>query len=191
MSRRVVAGFFGKLPCRGDFVSRRLPSTFIEPWDASVSAWLPAGMARSGQQGAAAFLSMQPWRFALAGGVCGNVAWVGVLGPSQDSVGRAYPLIVAAATAITAGGSPRVPASDWFDTVEAACGTADGVPLVAFDACIARLPDPAGVPADSLRGCRSPDDRVAFWRHGLEGHVAQTLPAVDAEAWLFAGGAPA
>lgn len=26
-------GFFGKLPCLGDFVRRRLPDTFVSQWD--------------------------------------------------------------------------------------------------------------------------------------------------------------
>jgi type VI secretion system protein ImpM len=29
-----AAGCYGKLPCLGDFVSRRLPRAFIQPWDA-------------------------------------------------------------------------------------------------------------------------------------------------------------
>jgi type VI secretion system protein ImpM len=191
MSRRAAAGFFGKLPCRGDFVSRRLPSTFIECWDVSVSAWLAAGLARRAARGEVDFLATQPWRFGLADGVCGEAAWVGVLVPSRDSVGRLYPLVVAAATDVMPGGWPRVPASFWFDAVEVACEAAECEPLVAFDAGIARLPDPAGTPVDPVRRCRSPDDRVFFWQHGREGHVASTLPEADAESWLIANGASA
>ncbi|MBF2984305.1 type VI secretion system-associated protein TagF, partial [Pseudomonas aeruginosa] len=36
-------GFYGKLAGRGDFVSRGLPNTFVEPWD----AWLASGMRAS------------------------------------------------------------------------------------------------------------------------------------------------
>lgn len=191
MSRRAVAGFFGKLPSLGDFVSRRLPSAFTDHWDASVSAWLAEGLAKRAGQREADFLATPPWRFALAAGVCGEAAWVGVLAPSRDSVGRLYPLIIAAATDVVPGGWPRVPAPLWFDAVEAACDAAEGKPLVAFDACIAGLPDPAGVPADPLRRGHSPHDRVGFWRHDHTGHVAPTLPGPDAEGWLFADGAPA
>jgi len=42
-----------------------------------------------------------------------------------------------------------------------------------------------------VRRCRSPDDRVFFWQHGREGHVASTLPEADAESWLIANGASA
>jgi type VI secretion system protein ImpM len=191
MSGRAVAGFFGKLPCRGDFVSRRLPTSFIDPWDASVSAWLAAGLARPGERGATDFLATPPWRFALADGVCGAAAWVGVALPSRDSVGRLYPLVVATMADATPGGWPRVPASVWFDAVEVACRATEGEPLVAFDAWIARLPDPAGVPADPARRLHSPGDRVGFWQHGRDAHMAGALPAADAERWLIAHGAPA
>jgi len=42
----VSAGFFGKLPSRGDFVSRYLPKSFLEPWD----NWLQTAIAQSRQQ---------------------------------------------------------------------------------------------------------------------------------------------
>ena len=31
--RSAAPGFYGKLPARGDFVRRRLPSAFVAPWD--------------------------------------------------------------------------------------------------------------------------------------------------------------
>ena len=39
----VVAGFYGKLPARGDFVRAGLPRDFIDPWD----AWLQSVIAGS------------------------------------------------------------------------------------------------------------------------------------------------
>ena len=33
-------GFWGKLPAAGDFVGRRLPAAFVEPWDRWVSRHL-------------------------------------------------------------------------------------------------------------------------------------------------------
>lgn len=112
-------GFFGKMPARGDFVSRRLASSFIEPWD----AWLQAVMARSatqlGEDWLATYLVAPVWRFSLAGGVCGDQAMAGVLMPSVDSVGRYFPLTFAIGLPET---TPPVRVllgtSAWFDAIE-------------------------------------------------------------------------
>lgn len=88
-------GFFGKLPALGDFVSRRLPRPFMEPWD----QWLQASMRTSqdmhGEQWLSLFLVSPIWRFALSPGLCGPTAWAGILMPSVDRVGRYYPLTLA------------------------------------------------------------------------------------------------
>lgn len=112
-------GCYGKLASRGDFVSRDLPKSFVEPWD----AWLAAGLQASQQSlGAAwldAYLISPLWRFALAPGVCGEAAVVGVMMPSVDRVGRYFPLTVAhllpagAALESVIGGS-----DEWFERAE-------------------------------------------------------------------------
>ncbi len=59
-------GFYGKLAGRGDFVSRGLPNTFVEPWD----AWLASGMRASQDELGAAWLDAyltSPPRSAFAG----------------------------------------------------------------------------------------------------------------------------
>jgi len=97
MSESFETGWYGKLPGSGDFVTRRLPPTFIEPWD----AWLNRMLAGSREQlGAAwrdAFLSAPAWRFVLAPGVLGAQGWAGLLVPSVDSVGRYFPMTIASA----------------------------------------------------------------------------------------------
>ena len=91
-----LPGWYGKLPCLGDFASRRLPREFIEPWD----AWLQRSIATSrralGDAWLDLFLTSPIWRFALAPGVCGNEMWAGVLLPSVDKVGRYFPLTIVA-----------------------------------------------------------------------------------------------
>ena len=49
-------GFYGKLAGRGDFVSRGLPNTFVEPWD----AWLASGMRASQDELGAARCGASP-----------------------------------------------------------------------------------------------------------------------------------
>jgi type VI secretion system protein ImpM len=89
-------GFYGKIPSHGDFLSRRLPRQFIEPWD----QWLQAGLIASREQLGTAwldtFLVSPIWQFALPAGLCGNDAWAGVMMPSVDRVGRYFPLTLAA-----------------------------------------------------------------------------------------------
>jgi type VI secretion system protein ImpM len=111
-------GLFGKIPCRGDFVRRRLPETFVGPWD----AWLRIGLVGTRDSLAEAwldvYLTSPIWRFALTPGVCGDAVVAGVLMPSVDSVNRHYPLTIA--TLLAPGANPFVvaKAADWFDQLE-------------------------------------------------------------------------
>lgn len=97
MGRNSAPGFYGKIPNLGDFISRRLPRSFVEPWD----QWLQHGISRSreqlGSQWLEAYLVSPVWRFALGAGICGSEVWVGVLMPSVDRVGRYFPLTLATA----------------------------------------------------------------------------------------------
>ena len=119
--REPVAGCYGKLPCLGDFVSRRLPRSFVQPWD----AWLQRALAASREQlGAAwldAYLASPFWRFALSHGLCGPEAWLGVLMPSTDRIGRSFPFTVAMPLRpACASFRLALQAGGWFDAVEAA-----------------------------------------------------------------------
>lgn len=89
-------GYFGKLPGAGDFVRRRLPPDFIDRWDRCFEAALYASRGVFGQNWRAGWRTSPMWRFALAPGVCGASAWVGLMGPSMDRVGRGFPMALAA-----------------------------------------------------------------------------------------------
>ena len=88
-------GFYGKFPELGDFVNRRLPRSFLDHWD----EWLQNAIASSRQQlddqWLNQYLTSPIWHFVLAGGLCGETPWCGLLMPSVDRVGRYYPLIIA------------------------------------------------------------------------------------------------
>jgi len=88
-------GFYGKIPSLGDFVSRRLPRNFIDPWE----IWLQEAIANSreqlGEQWLDNYLTSPLWRFALSPGICGSNGWAGIIMPSVDRVGRYYPLTLA------------------------------------------------------------------------------------------------
>src|SRR5262249_51991550 len=97
VSRPLVnVGFYGKLPCRGDFLQRRAPQDFVDVWD----AWLQEGLHESRQRLQEAWLNTyltgRVWRFVLSAGVCGSGVYAGVLVPSVDRVGRYFPLTLIA-----------------------------------------------------------------------------------------------
>jgi type VI secretion system protein ImpM len=89
-----LPGWFGKLPGMGDFAHRRLPDRFRDDWD----RWLQDGLAQlrvRHEDWVARYLDGPVWCFALAEGVLGARAWIGVLMPSVDGVGRYFPFMVA------------------------------------------------------------------------------------------------
>jgi type VI secretion system protein ImpM len=140
---RAVTGLYGKVPAHGDFVRRGLPSSFVSPWDAWLQDAVAAAREALGPGWEDAWDHAPAWRFALPAGACGPEAVAGVMLPSQDTVGRRFPVTLAAL--LPAGAPMPVPA--WFDRVEAAAlagraGAADA------DALLAAIPDPAAREAD-------------------------------------------
>lgn len=113
-------GFYGKILSHGDFVNRRLPHQFIDTWD----RWLQAAIARGAEllpeDWLDCYLCAPIWRFALGPGVCGDDAWLGILMPSVDKVGRHFPLTIAMAVPPSAGFNETLALSDrWYGRVEA------------------------------------------------------------------------
>lgn len=108
----VIAGFYGKLPARGDFVRAGLPRSFTDPWD----DWLRLSVAGSreamGEDWLPIYLESPIWRFSLAAGVCGALPAVGLMLPSVDKAGRYFPLTFAALCATTTG------TEAWLDRCE-------------------------------------------------------------------------
>lgn len=113
-----IPGAFGKIPARADFVRRRLPATFLEPWD----IWLGAALARSradlGPAWLDAYLTSPIWCFALAAGVCGPCPVAGVLAPSVDAVNRHFPLTLASVLADDCRPFAIAVAAPWFTALE-------------------------------------------------------------------------
>jgi type VI secretion system protein ImpM len=89
-------GFYGKLPCRGDFLQRRVPQDFVDVWDAWLQESLHETRTRLQDAWLNIYLTGPVWRFALSGGVCGEKSYLGILVPSVDRVGRYFPLTVVA-----------------------------------------------------------------------------------------------
>lgn len=186
--REAAVGLFGKLPARGDFVRLGLPGVFVAAWDAWLSAVLPASQSRLGAAWLPAWLEAPVWRFALAPGLCGPGAVLGVMMPSVDRVGRYFPLTLAAVAARPAAGTPIPDSTPWLDACEAA-GIAALERDIAPEAVVAAVPTP---PAFAAPGCGS-----RWWTQGGP-RVAETAFAVldlpDADRFatmLDAAAAPA
>jgi type VI secretion system protein ImpM len=94
--RDCALGFYGKIPARGDFVRNGLPHAFVDPWDRWLQQGIAASQAELGDEWVAAWLEAPIWSFALAPGVCGPDAVLGLWMPSVDRVGRHFPLTLAA-----------------------------------------------------------------------------------------------
>ena len=90
-----LPGWFGKLPGMGDFAHRRMP----EPMRERLDHWLQRGLLRlrdAHVDWTERYLAGPLWFFALGSGLGGTNAWLGVLMPSVDGVGRYFPFIMAA-----------------------------------------------------------------------------------------------
>ena len=112
-------GFYGKLPGYGDFIQKRLPTDFINPWH----GWLQTGMVACREQHPESwmtfYLNCPAWSFVLSAGICGEQAVAGVTIPSVDRVGRYFNFTMA--SILPADIDPAVFAaahSDWLDGLE-------------------------------------------------------------------------
>ena len=95
MSAVKQQGFYGKLPIVGDFVTRRLPKSFVSAWDIWLQSAIATSQEQLGDSWLDTYLFAPIWRFGLSPGVCGENAWAGVLMPSVDKVNRHFPLTIA------------------------------------------------------------------------------------------------
>jgi type VI secretion system protein ImpM len=137
-------GWYGKIPAAGDFVARRIPPDFGEVWH----DWLHNALEGSRQRLAGRwpddFLSMPVWRFVFSPGLVTPSAWVGLMLPSVDAVGRYFPL--AFACRLPATGLDLVAtlflARAWFGELEeiGLSAIAQRVDFAAVDAAIAERP---------------------------------------------------
>jgi type VI secretion system protein ImpM len=112
-----MAGFYGKLPVRGDFVRAGLPRDFVDGWDDWLSTVMSGSRDLAGDAWLPAFLEAPVWRFGLPAGLCGASAAIGLMLPSVDRAGRYFPLTFAAFH--DHPGMPAGPGMDaWLDRCE-------------------------------------------------------------------------
>ena len=175
-----LPGWYGKLPGMGDFAHRRLPESFRAVWD----AWLQRGLARLRERHADwtdRYLEAPIWCFALGPRVVGERAWIGVLMPSVDGVGRYFPFTLAVELDASAGtslqGEALGVALRWWGlgTLAALEGLEGDLDALRFDAVLQRLfvAAEASEASEASEALRSTVEVIA-------------LPAAGASVWLGA-----
>jgi type VI secretion system protein ImpM len=197
-----MAGCFGKLPQRADFVQRDLSATFVDVWDTWLQRAMTMSKAALGEDWLRLYVVSPIWCFVLGREAAGGVAHAGAVAPSVDQVGRYYPLTIAAPVDTRDGGPPF---DAWFDraaeclldVLEEIDGPerffgevrAMGAPTIPDSPCCL---DPYGPPqpvdlASSFAGSRA----GLWWTDGGEAIGASTLvcprglpPAAAAAAFL-------
>ena len=113
-----AAGIFGKMPALGDFVQRDLDAGFVSAWDDWLSQLLHRYRARCSGRWDEAYWQIPIWRFALGPDLAGGSAYLGVMAPSTDRVGRHYPLMIATRLHAPLRPSLAVDCSAWLDAAE-------------------------------------------------------------------------
>jgi type VI secretion system protein ImpM len=184
--RGAALGCFGKMPARGDFIRLGLPRDFIDCWDAWMALMLTASREALGENWLATWLEAPIWRFALAPGVCGAGAAIGVWMPSVDRVGRYFPLTIAA---VVAGGDVAAligEAGAFLDAAESA-----GLAAVAEDSEPAALlaAITAGVAASPARDARADPacllpSGALWWSAGAPPRLIATKGLPDATQFV-------
>ena len=149
MSEGTVPGFFGKLPCNGDFLQRRVATEFVERWDDWLQGSIAASRQALGEGWLRSYLAAPLWRFVLTEGACGSAAYAGVLSASVDRVGRYFPIVLV--LQIDVDWNPldlAVCWSRWFDALEACILDAlerQDLRLEEFEAALAAVVAPTSI----------------------------------------------
>ena len=194
-----LPGWFGKLPGMGDFAHRRLPEAFRSVWD----QWLQRGLARLKDRHAdwvERYLEAPIWCFALGPGVAGERAWMGVLMPSVDGVGRYFPFTLAVELDASCGtelrGEALIAALQWWirATQAALEGLEGDLDALRFDAVLQRLFLAAGEAGREVRVevLELPMERASLWLGDPAGEagvrmVCDGLPVDEKFDALFLG----
>ena len=176
-----AVGFYGKLPGAGDFVQRRLPSSFVAGWDRHFQRAVDTARRELGGQWTAAYRQGTAWRFVLPAQVCGNGTWCGLIGPAEDRLGRGFPMVLAAPCA---GDVASVLGNGaWFDSLERVYRSAryEAVSVETFDTRVAALPHPLANAMDTASLWRGLDWDSGQWQLALPASAAAGV--LLAETW--------
>jgi len=94
MDNKPQTGVFGKLPLHGDFIYRNLPNNCMNAWDEWLQRYIAGSREQLSNEWLDIYLTSPIWRFAMSEGVLDESAWIGMIVPSVDRVGRYFPISV-------------------------------------------------------------------------------------------------
>ncbi|MBN8429891.1 type VI secretion system-associated protein TagF [Microbulbifer salipaludis] len=150
-------GIFGKLPGHGDFIQRELPASFVTPWDEWLQRAVHGSRELVGDRWLDYYLTSPIWLFAMSPGVLDRQGWIGILVPSVDSVGRYFPVTLAAP--LENGSNPfavLVEAEEWYEQASTLAIEALQHALSA-DQVLERFPPPPRIPGNAINVDREAD----------------------------------
>jgi len=116
-----LLGWFGKIPSLGDFVTRRLPLSFVQRWDNWLASEIYDAQELLAGGWPEVYLAGPLWCFELAPGTVDADRWRGVMLPSVDRVGRRFPLCISA----SGDADPANAVRWWAAMADAACCARD------------------------------------------------------------------
>jgi len=151
-------GYFGKFPALGDFVRGSVSRRFVDEWDAFLQHGFLHSREAMGESWRETYQTAPIWRFALGEDVIKGGPYFGVMMPSQDAVGRLFPLT------LVAQGAPAALGDDGFfipleDVALNMLDSLRGKPEL--EAMLAALPEPAAaapLPAGQSRWLSAPGE---------------------------------
>jgi len=147
MRQRHAYGWYGKVPCLGDFVRTGLSSEFVKAWDDWMQTTLTIAQEALGGHWRQAYFTAPIWRFAMSAGIMGPGAVAGIMMPSVDRVGRQYPLCLAVEVEASAWCAYRAIQPAFGGMEEAALSMLeDGSSLSLLEEKLMRLPVPRHLP---------------------------------------------
>jgi len=113
----MTAGYYGKLPLRGDFIQRNISNDFVNTWD----NWLQSVIATShhnlGHSWLDSYLVSPIWRYLIP--QHGETYQLGIMLPSVDKVGRYFPFTISANITPKSDATRIIRSNrDWFNMAE-------------------------------------------------------------------------
>lgn len=170
-------GAYGKIPALGDFLRIGLASDFARGWDSWLQETILEVRRGLGARWTDCYMTMPIWRFTLAGGTLGDTQIIGVLMASVDSVGRQFPLTLAAELDVGDEVAPvavHLASDRCFEALEALALDAleDGMQRTVMMERLAHIPPPsrpravwATAPGEATL-CAAGDARGLSWALG-------------------------
>jgi type VI secretion system protein ImpM len=119
--------WFGKLPCIGDFCSWNMPHTLVDELDAWLSSCMSICEKTHSENWLSAYFQTTMCGFFWPAGTCQNLkdqSAFGVLMPSVDKAGRAFPLLLLQTARALSETQATAPFDSWFTQAHLICSQA-------------------------------------------------------------------